>query len=261
MTAILRSFALLTATWSALSIATAAHATDLTADAESASAPLEDAISILWRQLDPIIEQTLASGFGQRILEPRWINGAADWKARELEKHEHAKSFLLPLRTIIKLASCEGHPVALKALFRIRAHILLGFLTLEHRLLLEWRALHLGLTLPFLEAVRWRKPLPLVSSSAFRPTGLEIAALTPDAAATIDGEDQPDDSHGTGYDRLFLFSSRLRDRDFESVIYNIPALARLCYGIDQPDDDKMMLFKFYDIPVQYDPVELPRTSG
>lgn len=138
----------------------------------------------------------------------------------------------------------------------MRRVITLPFLTAAHRLLLEWRSVHLGLELGFFEAIRQDTILPRVALDRPKPvfTGTEVKDPAP--RPSVDSYDRAYPSPQNNPYRLFELWSLLRDQRYEDAFHHIPELSDLCLGIKQPWKKRIEPFRF-----QSDPVTGPKTAG
>lgn len=236
-----------------------AHAVEPPASEVPVPEALQRALATLWQELAPHIERSRAQGHSRRLVGVGWRGKPYLWQSTDLHELDSATTFLIPLRSVIEHASCHGHPKALKSLFRLSGLFTGPFLTLEHRLLLEWRALHLGLKLPFLGKVRWNKPLPQIAIDQRAPTASDSRSEAALGPQSLDDYDLPESSPYHDHYRLFDLSGLLRDQQFDDVLRRIPELAKLCFDIAPPEIDIIDLLRSEEF--RYDPIELPKTAG
>jgi len=217
---------------------------------------LQQALDTVWTELAPYVERSKNAWNDGRNIGKRWHVFPDRWRSDGALLHKRNGPFLKSLRTVIEQASCHGHPVALRSLFEVRRVITLPFLTVEHRLLLEWRSLHLGMELGFFEAIRHDTVLPRVALDRPKPvfTGTEVRDLAPPRSMESFDLAYPS-PQGNPY-RLFELWSLLRDQRYEEAYRHIPELSELCLGVTQP-----WRKKFEPIEIQSDPVTDPKTAG
>ncbi len=217
---------------------------------------LQEALDTVWTELAPYVERSKNAWNDGRNISKRWHVFPDRWRSNGALLHKRNGPFLKSLRTVIEQASCHGHPIALRSLFEVRRVITLPFLTVEHRLLLEWRSLHLGMELGFFEAVRNDTVLPRVALDRPKPvfTGTEVRdRARPRSMESFDlAYPSP---QGNPY-RLFELWSLLRDQRYEDAYRHIPELSDLCLGVTQPWKKRIEPLR-----IQSDPVTDPKTAG
>lgn len=229
------------------------HAADPVGSEPPVPESLRLALARVWQELNPYIERLQGVGNGEMLADVGWKVPVYDWRSKSILNRKSAKTFLLPLRTVIEHASCHGHPRAMRSLYRLRGIFRLPFLSVEHRLLLEWRALHQGADLRFFEPVRWRTKLPRISLKQSGPAYRAAQDRSRESKKPLINSDLPFPSSTRDEFYLHALSKLLRVRQFDEAIRRIPELAQLCLGIPEP--------RHGPVKRRHDPVPLKKTTG
>jgi len=168
-------------------------------------------MELLWEHLNPYHERAVTKGYGGLLISAGFDGKPSKWRVH--------------LRTIIDYGSCHGHPEAIKTLYRLDGPVAVPFLSNSHRLFLEWRALHAGLRLGFLEKVgpiAAMLPVTRASTAHERPTARHANTRT---AEEVFGEDEA---------WLIEVSDHLRAKRFKPAMRKIDRLGWMCLGYRKP---------------------------
>jgi len=243
-----------------------ADADEISEKAEPTVDKLHEAQAALERGLAPYMSRFDSEGFGHWVYEDETARHIHHWSNAHIARPEVQKRLLAPLKTVIRYATCDGHPEAMQTLYRLRQTITLRFLSMEHRLVLEWRALHLGLDLRFFEPIRWRTSLPRATSEKLIPLNASHRTENESTSDTANGDEfaPPPTPHQQAL--LIRLTDQLRKGQYEKAMSHIPDLVELCPNVQTGPVKRLRLYPTRgndDSPTRFihDPIDPGRPAG
>ncbi len=153
-----------------------------------------------------------------------------------------------PLRTLVDYGMCRGHPQAIEALYSLDTAFTVPVLSNADRLFLEWRALHAGLRLQFLDKVRPIASMPPVEFASADIAPPSIEQVDTRTAREVFGEDEA---------WLIEVSDYLRAKQFKRAMRKIDRLGWMCLGYRKPGRELLKLPK----DIRFDPVKVWHPVG
>lgn len=196
--------------------------------------PLRAAVVDLWEHLTPHIERSVAKGHDGLLINVGYEAKLYNWTK--------------PLRTLVDYGICRGHPEAIKALYSLDTTFTIPVLSNADRLFLEWRALHAGLRLGFLDKVRPIASLPPVTLASGDHEQSTIQQVDVRTSRQVFGEDEA---------WLVEVSDHLRSKRFKPAMRKIDRLGWMCLGYRKPDQEPL---KFPE-DIRFDPVNVRHPAG
>lgn len=194
--------------------------------------PLRAAVADLWNPLSPYIERSVATARGRLLINVGFEDKRYNWKE--------------PLKTLVDYGLCRGHPEAIKALYSIDTTLTVPILSNADRLFLEWRALHAGLRLGFLDKARPIASLPPITLASTTQPAVRQADMR--SVRKVFGEDEA---------WLVEVSDHLRSKRFKPAMRKIERLGWICLGYRKPDREPLT----FPENIRFDPVDVWYPAG